>query len=133
MVEGEPRRMYRTGDRGYVNAEGDLVVAGRMDAQVKVRGMRIDPADIERALARLPGVREAAVVTAPTDAGEVELVAFLVPEDGDLAADDVRARLLETLPRNMVPARCLNIPRLPLSPHGKVDRKELADSCRTGL
>ncbi|TMR40943.1 amino acid adenylation domain-containing protein [Actinomadura geliboluensis] len=133
MVEGEPRRMYRTGDRGYVNAEGDLVVAGRMDAQVKVRGMRIDPADIERALARLPGVREAAVVTAPTDAGEVELVAFLVPEGGDLAADDVRARLLETLPRNMVPARCLNIPRLPLSPHGKVDRKELADSCRTGL
>ena len=123
---GERVRIYRTGDRGYVDESGDLVVLGRMDAQVKVRGMRIDPTDIERALARLDGVREAAVVVTRTGADEAELTAFLVPAGDGLAQDDVRARLLRTLPRNMVPARFLNIPRLPLSPHGKVDRAALA-------
>ncbi|MCP9994592.1 hypothetical protein LUX34_01040 [Streptomyces werraensis] len=88
--------------------------------------MRIDPTDVERALARLDGVREAAVVVTYTDAGEAELTAFLVPAGGDLAEDDVRARLLRDLPRTMVPARFLTIARLPLSPHGKVDRAALA-------
>ncbi|NEB79978.1 amino acid adenylation domain-containing protein [Streptomyces sp. SID14478] len=128
VVDGAPRRLYRTGDRGYVTEAGELVVLGRIDAQVKVRGMRIDPTDIERALGRLDGVREAAVVITYTDAGEAELAAFLVPSQGDLAADDVRARLLETLPRNMVPARFTNIPRIPLSPHGKVDRAALVEA-----
>lgn len=127
VVDGAPRRLYRTGDRGFVNAAGDLVVAGRMDAQVKVRGMRIDPTDIERALGRLAGVRQAAVVTRHTDSGEVELIAFIVPAGEDLAEYDVRTRLLETLPRNMVPARFLNVPRIPLSPHGKADRAALVD------
>ncbi|MGW1993902.1 amino acid adenylation domain-containing protein [Embleya sp. NPDC001921] len=130
VVDGEPRRLYRTGDRGHVNEDGDLVVAGRMDAQVKVRGMRIDPTDIERALGRLAGVTQAAVVTRYTDAGEAELIAFIVPSGDDLAENDVRAGLLETLPRNMVPAGFINIPRIPLSPHGKVDRAALVDACR---
>ncbi|MFE7650105.1 amino acid adenylation domain-containing protein [Streptomyces phaeoluteigriseus] len=130
VVDGAPRRLYRTGDRGTVTEAGELVVTGRMDAQVKVRGMRIDPTDIERALGRLAGVREAAVVITYTDSGDAELVAFLVPAGGDLAEDDVRGRLLEALPRNMVPARFLNIPRIPLSPHGKVDRAALVEACR---
>ncbi|MFD9004259.1 amino acid adenylation domain-containing protein [Streptomyces sp. NPDC059582] len=129
-VDGAPRRLYRTGDRGHVNEAGELVVAGRMDAQVKVRGMRIDPTDIERALGRLDGIREAAVVVTHTDAGEAELSAFIVPAGDDLAEDDVRARLLTTLPRTMVPARFTNIARIPLSPHGKVDRAALAGACR---
>ncbi|NBM14298.1 amino acid adenylation domain-containing protein [Streptomyces sp. GC420] len=129
-VDGEPRRLYRTGDRGQVNEEGDLVVAGRMDAQVKVRGMRIDPADVERALGRLAGVRQAAVVVGHTASGETELIAFIEPAGDDLAENDVRARLLETLPRNMVPARFLSIPRIPLSPHGKADRAALAEELR---
>ncbi|MEU0648295.1 amino acid adenylation domain-containing protein [Streptomyces umbrinus] len=127
VVDGVPRRLYRTGDRGHVNQAGDLVVAGRMDAQVKVRGMRIDPTDIERALGRLAGVRQAVVVAGHTDSGETELIAFMVPAGDDLAEKDVRTRLLESLPRNMVPARFVNIPRIPLSPHGKVDRAALAD------
>lgn len=129
-VDGEPRRAYRTGDRGYVTEAGELIVLGRIDAQVKVRGMRIDPTDIERALARLAGVREAAVAITYTDSGEAELIAFIVPAGDDLAEDDLRTRLLETLPRNMVPARFLNVPRLPLSPHGKVDRVALVDAYR---
>ncbi|MFI9754685.1 amino acid adenylation domain-containing protein [Streptomyces collinus] len=127
-VDGAPLRVYRTGDRGRIDEAGNLVVAGRMDAQVKVRGMRIDPADIERALGRLAGIREAAVVVAPNDAGEAELTAFIVPTRDELTADDVRNRLLQTLPRNMVPARFVNVLRLPLSPHGKVDRAALVDS-----
>ncbi|MDB1086994.1 amino acid adenylation domain-containing protein [Streptomyces sp. ACA25] len=131
LVDGAPRRLYRTGDRGYVTETGDLVVLGRIDAQVKVRGMRIDPTDIERALGRLAGVREAAVVVTYADSGEAELTAFTVPEGDGPAGDDLRTRLSETLPRNMVPARFLSIPRIPLSPHGKVDRAALADVCRS--
>ncbi|MFF1516500.1 amino acid adenylation domain-containing protein [Streptomyces sp. NPDC058305] len=130
-VEGTPLRLYRTGDRGLIDDRGQLVVAGRMDAQVKVRGMRIDPTDVERALGRLAGVREAAVVVTYNDGGEAELNAFVVPSGNDLAEDDLRTRLLWTLPRNMVPSRFTNILRLPLSPHGKVDRAALADVCRT--
>ncbi|MGY5059962.1 amino acid adenylation domain-containing protein [Streptomyces sp. 900105755] len=126
-VDGVPRRLYRTGDRGRVTAAGELLVAGRMDTQVKVRGMRIDPTDIERALGRLAGIRQAVVVTRYTDSGDAELIAFLVPTEDDLAENDVRARLLQTLPRNMVPARIFNIPRIPLSPHGKTDRAALAE------
>ncbi|MCB5168279.1 amino acid adenylation domain-containing protein [Streptomyces bambusae] len=129
-VDGQPLRVYRTGDRGHVNEAGELVVLGRIDAQVKVRGMRIDPTDIERALARLDGVREAAVAIAYTEAGEAELIAFTVPAGADLAADALRSGLLETLPRNMVPAHFVNVPRLPLSPHGKVDRVALVDAHR---
>ncbi|MFD9904207.1 amino acid adenylation domain-containing protein [Streptomyces sp. NPDC059063] len=127
-IDGETRRLYRTGDRGFVTEAGDLVVVGRMDSQVKVRGMRIDPADIERALGRLDAVREAAVVITYTDAGEGELVAFVVPAGDGLDENDVRARLLTTLPRNMVPAKFISIPRIPLSPHGKVDRAALVDT-----
>ncbi|WP_399095018.1 amino acid adenylation domain-containing protein [Streptomyces sp. BBFR2] len=129
-IEGTPVRLYRTGDRGRIDDSGDLVVAGRMDAQVKVRGMRIDPTDVERALGRLAGVREAAVVVTYDDGGEAELNAFVVPSGKDLAEDDLRTRLLSALPRNMVPSRFTNILRLPLSPHGKVDRAVLADICR---
>ncbi|MET7986454.1 amino acid adenylation domain-containing protein [Streptomyces sp. NPDC005281] len=127
-VDGTPVRLYRTGDRGRVTGAGDLVVAGRMDAQVKVRGMRIDPTDIERALGRLAEVREAAVAVTRTDAGDAELTAFVVPEAGALAEDAVRARLLKTLPRNMVPARFVGVAAIPLSPHGKVDRAALVDA-----
>ncbi|MFE9453863.1 amino acid adenylation domain-containing protein [Streptomyces sp. NPDC006739] len=127
-VDGKPRRVYRTGDRGYVTEAGELIVLGRIDAQVKVRGMRIDPTDIERALARLAGVREAAVVVTRTGAGEAELTAFIVPAGEDLAENDVRTGLLHTLPRNMVPAAFVTVPRLPLSPHGKVDRAALVDA-----
>jgi amino acid adenylation domain-containing protein len=128
VVDGAPLRLYRTGDRGYVNEAGELVVAGRLDAQVKVRGMRIDPADVERALGRLDGVREAAVVVSHSQSGEAQLVGFVVTESAKIDETDLRGRLLETLPRNMVPVRIIAIPQIPLSPHGKVDRPALIDA-----
>ncbi|MFI6644616.1 amino acid adenylation domain-containing protein [Streptomyces sp. NPDC050504] len=130
VAEGEPVRIYRTGDRGRVTEDGELVVAGRLDAQVKVRGMRIDPTDVERALGRLAGVREAAVVVTHTGSGDAELIAFVVPADGDLDENELRTGLLATLPRNMVPAAFVRVPSLPLSPHGKVDRAALRDAHR---
>ncbi|ALE77158.1 peptide synthetase [Pseudonocardia sp. AL041005-10] len=124
-VGGTVRTLYRTGDRGYVDRNGDLVVLGRMDAQVKVRGVRIDPVEIERFLCLLPGVQEAAVaVVAAPD--ESELVAFVVPGDGPIVLETLRSELAATLPRSMVPSRFVEIDRLPLSPHGKVDRAALA-------
>ncbi|WP_041939149.1 MULTISPECIES: amino acid adenylation domain-containing protein [Frankia] len=129
-VDGVAHRLYRTGDRGYVTGAGELVVAGRLDAQVKVRGMRIDPTDIERALGRLADVRQAAVVVDRTGLGEPELIAFIVSERDGLAEDEVRAQLLGKLPRNMVPARFLSVAGIPLSPHGKVDRRALAEQLR---
>ncbi|GAA2704292.1 amino acid adenylation domain-containing protein [Actinoplanes palleronii] len=130
VVDGVPRRLYRTGDRGYVTPDGDLVVLGRLDAQVKVRGMRIDPTDVERAIGRVAGVREAAVVVRHTDAGEAELIAFVVPSGNRLDENDVRTQLFGMLPRNMVPAGFITIGQLPLSPHGKVDRAELTAACQ---
>ena len=134
LMDGEPRRLYRTGDLGCVTDSGDLVVAGRIDAQVKVRGMRIDPTDVERALVRLPGVRQAAVVPVAGQAGQTELVAFVVRDDGggDSGTNPgrLRAGLLATLPRSMVPAGFVDIPRIPLSPHGKVDRAALVADFR---
>ncbi|WP_431041558.1 amino acid adenylation domain-containing protein [Streptomyces sp. P1-3] len=130
MRDGAPCRLYRTGDRGYVTQAGELVVLGRMDAQVKVRGMRIDPADVERALGRLDGVREGAVVTRRVDSGDVELIAFVVPKEAELDESDVRAGLLEALPRNMVPAEVIKLPEIPLSHNGKVDRTALAERVR---
>ncbi|MGW3917454.1 AMP-binding enzyme [Streptomyces sp. NPDC005070] len=75
-------------------------------------------------------MREAAVAVTHTDAGEAELTAFVVPEAGALAEDAVRARLLQALPRNMVPARFVGVPAIPLSPHGKVDRAALVDTLK---
>lgn len=130
VVDGAPVRLYRTGDRGRVNEDGDLVVAGRLDAQVKVRGMRIDPADVERALGRLAGVHEAAVAVAATASGDAGLIAFVVPAGDGFDENDLRAGLLAVLPRNMVPAVFVGVPRIPLSPHGKVDRPALLDTYR---
>ncbi|MFL6117576.1 MAG: amino acid adenylation domain-containing protein [Catenulispora sp.] len=128
-VDGEQIRLYRTGDYGRLS-DGRLVVAGRLDAQVKIRGMRIDLGDVEHAVAARPGVRAAAVVAAPDGADELELVAFVVPgqesqESLDLAA--LRADLVEALPRNMVPQRIVALPDLPLNPTGKGDRRALTE------
>ncbi len=128
--DGRPCRVYRTGDRGYVTPDGDLVVVGRMDDQVKVRGMRVDVADVERALRALPGVREAAVVPRTAGSGEVDLVAFVVPSSGEISEREVRAGLRAVLPRAMIPGDLVSLPEIPLNQHGKTDRGALAARVR---
>ena len=129
-------RMYRTGDRVRWLPDGRLDFAGRADQQVKLRGFRVEPAEVEAALTGLPAVREA-VVTAFGDAEDRRLVAHLVPArpaDGIPPAAELREHLRRSLPEFMVPAVFTELSALPLTPHGKVDLAALPapGAARTG-
>jgi amino acid adenylation domain-containing protein len=119
-------RLYRTGDLVRRLACGQLEYLGRLDDQVKVRGYRVEPGEVEAALRRVPGVRDAAVVAREV-AGERQLVAHLVAEPGGRPDDDdVRGDLRSRLPDYMVPPVLAWHDALPLTPNGKVDRRALA-------
>ncbi|HEX6864906.1 MAG TPA: amino acid adenylation domain-containing protein, partial [Thermoanaerobaculia bacterium] len=120
-------RLYRTGDLARWSPEGELDFLGRIDAQVKVRGFRIEPGEIEAVLAQHPAVQEAAVVVRSGDASERRLVAFWTPAgEAEAAASELRAFLAERLPEHMVPSVLLPLSAFPLTPSGKVDRRSLA-------
>ncbi|MDW5324849.1 amino acid adenylation domain-containing protein [Plantactinospora sp. KLBMP9567] len=120
-------RHYRSGDRGRQLPGGELRYLGRIDDQVKLRGYRIEPGEIEAALTTHPGVRAATVVLSGS-ARRTHLTGYVVPDAGgpDLDEPGLRRYLAERLPRYMVPARLVLLDALPLTRHGKVDRAELA-------
>jgi amino acid adenylation domain-containing protein len=113
-------RMYRTGDLVRRRADGELEFAGRVDRQVKVRGHRVEPAEVEDALRRLPQVVEVVVRTDQNAYGESRLTAYVVPEHGVPVAG-IRRLLAERLPEYLVPAVFVRMDRLPLNANGKVD------------
>jgi amino acid adenylation domain-containing protein len=117
-------RLYRTGDLARYHADGLVELLGREDRQVKVRGYRVEPAEVEAALTAHPAVREAVVVAQPDPSGEPRLVAYTV---GDVAEDELRATVHRALPEYMVPAAFVALPGLPLTANGKVDRDALPD------
>ncbi|HVB37610.1 MAG TPA: amino acid adenylation domain-containing protein, partial [Vicinamibacterales bacterium] len=121
---GSGERLYRTGDRARYRPDGAIEYLGRLDHQVKLRGFRIEPGEIETALARHSAVRQAVVVMGDAPSGGRQLVAYLVaPESVSLS--DLRAHLLATLPDYMVPAAFVTLDALPLTASGKVDRRAL--------
>ncbi|UNT00736.1 amino acid adenylation domain-containing protein [Streptomyces tubbatahanensis] len=128
---GHGARMYRTGDLVRWREDGSLEFFGRSDAQIKIRGMRVETGEIESALVALPGVAAAAVVLRRTEGDGEVLAAYLVPEregegipgDGDPLA--LRESLAKTLPAHMVPAAYATVERLPLTPNGKLDPSAL--------
>ncbi|MFG1891262.1 amino acid adenylation domain-containing protein [Micromonospora sp. NPDC049051] len=118
-------RMYRTGDLARWHADGHLEILGRVDHQVKIRGHRIEPAEIEAALLAHRHVR-AAVVHPQRYGGEQELVAYLVGGEHPVPTGaQLREFLLRTLPDHMCPAAYVPLDALPLTPTGKVDRNAL--------
>ncbi|HSS51725.1 MAG TPA: amino acid adenylation domain-containing protein, partial [Thermoanaerobaculia bacterium] len=121
-------RLYRTGDLARRLPGGEIDFLGRVDHQVKVRGFRIEPGEIEAVLARHPGVLEAAVAARPEVSGCQRLVAYWVPAaEGGPAAEELRRFLAERLPGYMVPAAFVLVSALPRSPSGKIDRRALPD------
>ena len=118
-------RGYQTGDLARWRTDGQLEFLGRVDAQVKIRGFRIELGEVEAALASCAGVTEAAVVVREATGG-AQLVAFVVGEDDGQLASRLQADLARRLPAHMVPSALRSLPRLPLMPNGKVDRRALA-------
>ncbi len=119
-------RIYRTGDLGRYLPDGEAAFAGRRDQQVKIRGFRVELGEIEAALGRLPGVREAVVVAREDEPGDRRLVAYIVPEtEGTVDVTRLREALRTLLPAYMVPAAFVLLDRLPLTPNHKVDRRAL--------
>ena len=119
-------RTYRTGDLGRLHPDGCLDHLGRRDAQVKIRGQRVDLAEVEAALLGAQGVQEAAVRVHDGATGEPRLVAYIVPRDGaGPATSAVRAYLAARLSTAAVPASFVTVARLPLTRNGKLDRAAL--------
>ncbi|HEY4147015.1 amino acid adenylation domain-containing protein [Pinirhizobacter sp.] len=118
--------MYRTGDRGRWLANGQLEHLGRLDFQVKVRGYRIEPGEIENVLADAPAVARAVVIAREDRPGDVRLVAYVVTRDGAAFDEEALvARMKSRLPDYMVPQHIIDMPSIPLLPNGKIDRKAL--------
>lgn len=122
-------RLYKTGDLARYLPDGTIEFLGRMDHQVKIRGFRVEPAEIETALCRHSRVAQALVVATEDRPGEKSLVAYIVPEGtGNIETGDLRRYLKEMLPAYMVPAGFVFLDEMPLTPNGKVDRRELPDA-----
>ena len=120
-------RLYKTGDLGRQRPDGNVEYLGRLDFQVKIRGVRIELGEIECALGSHPAVREAVVVAREDEPGDPRLVAYLVPCDGSAEPplDEIRRHLRRSLPDSMVPSAMVVLPELPLGPNGKLDRRSL--------
>jgi len=117
-------RLYRTGDLGRLLPSLDVDFVGRSDDQVKVRGYRIEPGEIEAVLVGCAGVDGAHVELRDVEGGQ-RLVAWLASPDGKVDHARVREHLAETLPTYMHPAHLVTVPAIPLAPHGKIDRAAL--------
>jgi amino acid adenylation domain-containing protein len=126
---GPGARMYATGDRVSRRQDGALEYLGRADAQVKIRGVRVEPREVERVLCRHPDLREAAVV-AEGGAGDRRLVAAVVPAGERVILRQVREFLAAEVPEQLVPAEFVVLEAMPLDAHGKRDLTALGELIR---
>ncbi|WP_225101368.1 amino acid adenylation domain-containing protein [Streptomyces sp. CoH27] len=124
----EDGRAYRSGDLARMRPDGVVEFLGRADRQVKVRGFRVEPGEIETALLDVPGVRACLVVARPAPPGDKRIVAYVVPRPGArVPAAEAHRLLAGRLPRHMLPAEYMAVEALPLDANGKPDRHRLPD------
>jgi acyl carrier protein len=123
--------VYRTGDKGRFRPDGELEILGRIDDQVKLRGMRIEPSEIKVCLEAHPALEEAEVLVRKDAAGEARLVGYYVIVGGVGAeaptVSELRRFLGERLPDYMIPGAFVRLDAFPLNPSGKVDRARLPE------
>lgn len=117
-------RLYRTGDLGRLLADGNLELLGRIDRQVKINGVRVEPEEIEQVMSRYPGLTEAVVNDLDQGDGNSVLCAYYT-SDPAITPQELREFLNRQLPDYLVPAHLMPLDNLPLSPNGKVDRRAL--------
>ncbi|WP_172844424.1 non-ribosomal peptide synthetase [Tumebacillus algifaecis] len=118
-------RMYKTGDIVRFLPDGNLQFIGRADGQVKIRGYRIELGEIENALSEAPGVREAVVIDREDIPEQKYLAAYVTLQSAELTAGDLRKHLAQRLPEYMIPSAFVIMDEMPMTPNGKVNRKEL--------
>jgi amino acid adenylation domain-containing protein len=126
--DGGDKDLYFTGDLGLMLPGGCLLHKGRKDFRIKVRGYGVEIAEVEKALNAHPAIKHAVVVARPNGAGEVRLVAYLVPSTRPLPnVSALRSLLREKLPDYMIPNNFLTLEKIPLTPGGKIDRQALPE------
>jgi amino acid adenylation domain-containing protein len=126
-------RRYRTGDRVRRRADGTIEFLGRLDRQLKVRGFRVEPAEIEAALREHPAIGDVAVSPYKRAAGDKALAAYVVSANGAVEPAELRRHATSRLPAAMVPAAWIELESLPLNANGKVDRERLPAPSRKHL
>jgi amino acid adenylation domain-containing protein len=135
-VAGAPgARMYRTGDRGVRRPDGEIEFRGRADRQTKIRGQRVELDEIGSVLAHHPSIEFAAAITNISEAGEKQLVAYVLPKEKACVptARELQSHLLNSLPDYMIPATFVRLHALPLSPNGKLDLTMLPQPTEANL
>ncbi|TGE21484.1 amino acid adenylation domain-containing protein [Hymenobacter aquaticus] len=126
-------QVYRSGDQVVRQADGRLRFVGRVDEQVKVRGYRVEPGEVQHALLQLPGLAQAAVIALKQAEGDAALVAYVVPTTGqEIDEAALRTGLLAQLPAYMVPSQFVQLAALPVTANGKLDRAALPDPGQQG-
>ncbi|HXM34164.1 MAG TPA: non-ribosomal peptide synthetase, partial [Pyrinomonadaceae bacterium] len=123
--------LYRTGDRGRFRPDGELEILGRLDDQIKIRGVRVEPAEVTAILARHPAVQSCIVLPCRDAYGENALAAYVVLIEGDRSVSELRTYLGKQLPSAMIPSWFLVLEELPLTPNGKLDRSALPEPDRS--
>ena len=133
QINGQPRRLYKTGDLARQLPNGEVEVLGRIDTQVKLRGYRIELGEIETNLRALAEIEKAAVDLRESASGDKALVGYIVPAQGaEVRTKSIAQKLSETLPDYMVPRAWVTLEALPQTANGKLDRKALPAPAAAG-
>lgn len=120
-VNGE--KIYKTGDVGYWNESGEIVYLGRNDEQIKIRGYRVEPEEIQEKLNNMPEVKDSVVLACKEDSGETYLVAYVVTDVSNM--NNIRGALEHLVPNYMVPKYFTKVDNIPITINGKIDKKKL--------